>query len=321
MSTSIDIKKRITIKEEGSPITTDVNSINITGDGATTSAIGNDVTINIPGAAVVTGSNTIFSSSQWSRSGIPATPLANGAIANGFTFFTDASNKVAAGTTSYNEFFLNFTRQFNLTGTSGSGFFTINGNNYPITFNTSLNQTALDFYTANASTISSVEGVEVGYSSSALTGFVAGVKFGDSVTTVINTITFTNTGGDLNGTFATTVNDHVDVPYVGTPYEGLRIHHLIRVNFEIATGNTETYELSLRRWFDNSQIGSSIQIGRNADTQGNQVTFTSYTAGAADPFVTSGFYVALLNNSGTTATVQGTAGILIQNTFQKPVNF
>lgn len=54
MSTSIDIKKRITIKEEGSPITTDVNSINITGDGATTSAIGNDVTINIPGAYGVT---------------------------------------------------------------------------------------------------------------------------------------------------------------------------------------------------------------------------------------------------------------------------
>lgn len=273
------------------------------------------------GASVVTGSNTIFSSSQWSRSGIPATPLANGAIANGFSFFTDAGNKVAGGTTSYNEYFLNFTRQFNLTGTSGSGFFTINGNNYTITFNTSLNQTALDFYTANAATISSIEGVQVGYSDSTLTGFVSGVKFGDSVTTIIDAITFTNTAGDLNGTFVASVNDHVDVPYVGTAYEGLRIHHIIRVNFEVATGNVETYELSLRRWFNNSQIGSSVQIGRNADTQGNQVAFISYTAGALDPFVLSGFYVALLNNSGTTATIQGSAGILIQNTFQKPVNF
>lgn len=274
------------------------------------------------GASVVTGSNTIISSSQWSLSGIPATPLANGALANGFTFFTDAGNKVAAGTTSYNEFFINFTRQFNLTGTSGSGFFTINGNNYTITFNTSLNQTALDFYTANGATIFAIESVQVGYSDSTTPGgFVAGVKFGDQTTTVLNAITFTNTSGDLNGTFVASIGDHTVVPYTGTPYDGLRIHHLIRVNFQIATGNVETYELSLRRWFNNSQIGSSQQIGRNTDTEGNQIAFVSYTAGATDPFVTGGFYVALYNGSGTTATIQGNAGILIQNTFQKPVNF
>jgi hypothetical protein len=270
----------------------------------------------------ISGSNIITSSSQWSRSGIPATPLANGALANGFTFFTDGANKVAGGTTPYNEFFISFTRQFNLTGTSGSGFFTINGNNYPITFNTSLNQTGLDFYTANAVTILATEGVQVGYSDSTTPGgFVAGVKFGDTTTTILDAITFTNTGGDLNGTFVASIGDHTVVPYIGTPYDGLRIHHIIRINFEIATGNAETYDLSLRRWFNNSQIGSSQQIGRNPDTQGNQIAFASYTAGALDPFVTGGFYVALFNNSGTTATVQGSSGILIQNTFQKPVNF
>jgi hypothetical protein len=270
----------------------------------------------------VSGSNTLLSSSQWSRSGIPATPLANGALANGFAFFTDGANKVAGGTTPYNEFFINFTRQFNLTGTSGTGFFTINGNNYPITFNTSLNQTGLDFYTANAVTIFATEGVQVGYSDSTIPGgFVAGVKFGDTTTTILDAITFTNTGGNLNGTFVASVGDHTVVPYIGTPYDGLRIHHIIRINFEIATGNTETYDLSLRRWFNNSQIGSSQQIGRNPDTQGNQIAFASYTAGALDPFVTGGFYVALFNNSGTTATIQGSSGILIQNTFQKPVNF
>ena len=137
----------------------------------------------------------------------------------------------------------------------------------------------------------------------------------------LDAITFTNTSGDLNGTFVASVGDHTIVPYMGTPYEGYRIQHLIRVNFQIATGNTETYELSLRRWFNNSQIGSSQQIGRNADTEGNQLTFASYTASAADPFATGGFYVALYNGSGTNATIQGVAGILIQQTFEKPVNF
>jgi hypothetical protein len=266
--------------------------------------------------------NILLSSSQWSRSGIPATSLAAGALANGFTFFTDALNKVALGTTSYNEYFIKFTRQFNLTGTTGSGFFTINGNNYPITFNTSLNQTALDFYTANATTIFSTESVQVGYSDSTTPGgFVAGVKFGDETTTILDAITFTNTAGTLNGTFVASIGDHLVVPYIGEPYENLRIHHLIRVNFQIAIGTFQTYELSLRRWFNNSQISASIQIARSDDTEGNQLTITSYTASALDPFVTGGFYVALYNGSTVAVTIQGTAGILLQNTFQKPVNF
>jgi len=49
MSTEINIKKRIDIQEEGVSITPDVNSINFTGDGVTASAIGDDVTVNIPG--------------------------------------------------------------------------------------------------------------------------------------------------------------------------------------------------------------------------------------------------------------------------------
>jgi hypothetical protein len=51
MGTDINIKKRIAVQEESVTITSDVNSINITGDGATASAVGNDVTINIPGGS------------------------------------------------------------------------------------------------------------------------------------------------------------------------------------------------------------------------------------------------------------------------------
>jgi hypothetical protein len=57
MGTDINIKKRIAVQEESVTITSDVNSINITGDGATASAVGNDVTINIPGG---TGSITYY---------------------------------------------------------------------------------------------------------------------------------------------------------------------------------------------------------------------------------------------------------------------
>jgi hypothetical protein len=57
MSTEINIKKRIDIQEEGVSITPDVNSINFTGDGVTASAIGDDVTVNIPGG---TGTITYY---------------------------------------------------------------------------------------------------------------------------------------------------------------------------------------------------------------------------------------------------------------------
>jgi hypothetical protein len=57
MSTEINIKKRIDIQEEGVSITPDVNSINFIGDGVTASAIGDDVTVNIPGG---TGTVTYY---------------------------------------------------------------------------------------------------------------------------------------------------------------------------------------------------------------------------------------------------------------------
>lgn len=51
MSVGINITKRITVKDEGSSLTTNVNSIDFTGDGVTASVVGDDVTVNIPGGA------------------------------------------------------------------------------------------------------------------------------------------------------------------------------------------------------------------------------------------------------------------------------
>ena len=51
MATSITISKQIAIKDEGVVKTSDVNSIDFTGTGVTATNVGNDITVNIPGAA------------------------------------------------------------------------------------------------------------------------------------------------------------------------------------------------------------------------------------------------------------------------------
>lgn len=53
----------------------------------------------------------------------------------------------------------------------------------------------------------------------------------------------------------------------------------------------------------------------------NLITIETFTASALDPFVTGGFYPALINNTGQTLTFFGSSGILFQSIFQKPVNF
>ena len=118
--------------------------------------------------------------------------------------------------------------------------------------------------------------------------------------------------------------DHVVIPYVGTAYEGQRLQHNIRVNFSIVPsgGSTQTLALSLRRFADDSIIGSEILVFRTADEGAQQFNFITYTAGASDPFVTGGFYFALRNNSGVDIDIAAAnVGILIQTYYQKPTMF
>jgi hypothetical protein len=257
----------------------------------------------------------LSSSTQWSKTLAAPVNLPNGTTANGFTFFSDLTDRVANGTTSYNEYFISFTRKLTLTGTSGTANINIGGTNYLATFSTSLTQTAANFVTAHATAIHLATGIKV-----ASVG--AQLRFGDSSTVLLNAITITNVTTNLNGTFIASIGDHVVIPYTTEPYNGLRIFHQFRVNFGIVIGSTQTLALSLRRWVDDSIIGSEIPVFKNADVSGQQFNFNSYTSGASDPFVTGGFYFALRNDSGTSVMdIEGNVGILIQNTFQKPVNF
>lgn len=118
--------------------------------------------------------------------------------------------------------------------------------------------------------------------------------------------------------------DHVVIPYVGTAYEGQRLQHNIRVNFSITPsgGSTQTLALSLRRFADDSIIGSELLVFRTADEGAQQFNFITYTAGASDPFVTGGFYFALRNDSGVDIDIAAAnVGILIQTYYQKPTLF
>jgi len=253
-------------------------------------------------------------STQWAKTLVSPVTLSNGSTANGFTFFSDSTDRVAAGCTSYSEFFISFTRKLTLTGNNGTADINVGGVDYLATYNTSLTQTAIDFVALHGAAIELATGVKV----AAVTGVI---RFGYDTTVPLDAITITNVVSNLSGTFDSSIGDHVVIPYVGTPYEGLRLSHVFRVNFNIVTGSVQTYALSLRRWFDDSIIGSEIPIPRNADVSGVQETFLSYTAGVSDAFVTGGFYFALSNNSGQSLQLSSNVGILIVTSFQKPVNF
>lgn len=255
----------------------------------------------------------LSASSQWSQTLAAPVALNNGDTANGCSFFTEA-NKVTAGTTAYNEYVLQSSRNITLTGTSGTANVNVGGVNYLASFSISLGSTAAAFVTNHAAAILAATGIRVFAQAGVL-------KFAYVDQAALNAITIANVSGNLAGTLSVTGISHILIPYVGMPYEGLRLNHTMRTNFNIAVGTIQTYELQLRRFADDSVIGSSIAIYRNPDVTGQQFVFETYTAGSTDPFVSGGFYFALVNNSGQSVDFIGNAGILIQTTYQKPVSF
>lgn len=262
-------------------------------------------------------------SSQWSTTA-PSTPLTNGSTANGCAFFT-AADKVASGTTAYAEFNIAFGLSITFTGTSGTANISFDGGttNYLATFNTSLYQTAVDFVAAHEAALNAqnIRVFALGSGSDGRLRFCAPEA-------PLNAMTITNVTTNLSGTIAneftgsaTAVPDHILVPYVGTAYEGQRLLHTIRTNFNINTGSVQYAELGLYRYQDDSLIGSSITVTRNNDTTGSQQVLETYTNSGTDPFVIGGFYPAVLNNTGATLTFQGAAGILVQTIFQRATSF
>lgn len=267
--------------------------------------------------------NINTASSQWSKTLPASVPLPIGSLANGCAFFTEA-DKVAAGTTPYYEFSLQYGRTIRLSGTSGTANINVNGVNYLATFNTSLFQTAVNWVTANQAALNAI-GIRVFAIGSGINGRI---RFGAASNVVLDAITITNVTTDLSGTLindftgtALSAQDHIIVPYVGTPIDGQRLLHTIRANFNISTGSVQYAELGLFRYQNDTIIGSTVQIIRNPHTTGQQVNLETYTNSFVDPFVLGGFYLALRNTSNTQLDFIGGAGILMQTILQKPTQF
>lgn len=274
-------------------------------------------------------SNRIFGSTQWSKS-ITSVNIPNGSTYNMSLQFTDA-DKVASGTTSYDEWPTVYGIDLVLTGTSGTNDITIDGNTYTATYATAtteptdLAQTAKNWVDANKATLKSTSNVNVNY----VTGEGRIRLCGSEA--ILNGTTVVTTSGNLvigkQNEFVTPFSntalvDHFIQPYTGKAYEGQRIQYNIRVNFNLDVGSTNTISLGLYRFRDNSLIGSTIPIVRNADDSGQQVVFVTYTADANDPFVDGGFYFLLTNDSGTsTINISGNMGFLIQYYYENPTHF
>lgn len=255
------------------------------------------------------------SSTQWSKIVPAPVTLADGSTANGFEFFTNA-DKSAGGTTSYDELSIGFTQTITLTGTSGTANINIDGTDYLATFNVDLGTTGDDFVTDWALDIKTNHNIVVVSDGAGL------LKFGGFVEGIMQGITITNVTTDLSGTLGTTIGDHVRINYVGSAYEGQRLHHNFRVNFSASSSNqVRPAMLSLRRWADDSIIGSEIKAFRDSVEIGNQFNFITYTNDENDPFVTGGFYFALRNDTGTSLDITGSIGVLIQTYYQKPTKF
>jgi len=273
-------------------------------------------------------SSVNMGSTQWSATIPTPQTLDDGSVANGFTFFDNVSDKVAGGTTTYDEYNISYGIDLTLTGTGGAANIFVDGTPYLATFNTDLQTTVTDWIATHEATLNAL-GVNILHNlgSPLNPNGAETIRFGASESSC-NSVSITNTLGSLNGTRInpfTGVNlaagDHVLVPYDGTAYEGQRIQHKFRVNFGIATGSINSYALSLRRFANDTIIGSEIVIQRNPDVSGVQESFISYTAGASDPFVLGGFYFALRNDSGQSLQFIDKIGILCQNTYQKLTNF
>ena len=136
---------------------------------------------------------------------------------------------------------------------------------------------------------------------------------------------FTDADKSASGTVArdeySVANGAIIIPYIGKPYEGQRLHHTIRVNFDFLVGNAQTVELQLRRKIDNSVIGASKGVSRDVDFGGIFEEFITYTNSSADAFAMDGFFLAIENNSGATITLTNSIGVMVQTTYEKPTLF
>lgn len=102
---------------------------------------------------------------------------------------------------------------------------------------------------------------------------------------------------------------------IKTKYYGGTTKHQIRLNMNITAGNAQHYAVQLCRASDDSVV-ATYPVSRNQDTQAVSVDMLTFTYTVADPYVTDGFYIKMINNSGLAAELSGTYSLTIFSDYQ-----
>lgn len=133
----------------------------------------------------------------------------------------------------------------------------------------------------------------------------------------INLLTLIDDGTDKNIT-NTDVFDELNIVSnsIKTTYRNCKIAHTIRLSFNIDSGSEQFYQVQIRRTIDNS-IVYRMPVLRNADETIQTIEMTTRTLSNLDPFTIDGFYLAFVNNSGASATLDGAMSLVVINHYQK----
>ena len=304
----------------------------------------------------------LHSSTQYGRS-YDADPwnqaIPDGATVNGLTFFSDIDNKDKykdlTGTNTWGEIPVPFGIDLEIKyqgPSTGPLTVKVNGGFYSEPFSVDASTTIQNWVNRHKNTLKGLN-IRISYNPGTL--YPESIRFcapyaliGDQNNLAVNSgpydplldnrplvispFDWTQTvGGNPYTGVADAAQDHFLVRYEGEPYEGQFLQHRVRVNFPLTDlgqqqNEPRSYGLSLRRFSDDSIVGSEITIQKQfSGEEGQQHVFISYTAGEDDPFVTSGFYFALRNNSGAACEITqqsgSKVGILVQTMYERPVRF
>lgn len=133
----------------------------------------------------------------------------------------------------------------------------------------------------------------------------------------LNLLTLINNATHKDTTNSDTY-DQLDIVSNGikTTYGGCKEIHTIRISFNIISGTDQFYQIQIRRVVDDSVVYRRI-IQRNSDETIQTVEMTTRTLNGTDPFVVDGFYLAFVNNSGASATLDDNLSLLIITHYQK----
>jgi len=133
----------------------------------------------------------------------------------------------------------------------------------------------------------------------------------------INLFTLINNATHKNTT-NTDLFDELDIVSnsIVTTYRGCKTIHTIRLSLNIVAGSDQFYQLQIRRTIDNSIVYRS-QLQRNSDETIQTLEMTTRTLSNIDPFTIDGFYLAFVNNSGASATIDDALSLVIISKYQK----